>query len=60
MLGFIAAVIFAIAFVIAATSTATSAVFAPATLLLLGLTCLALHMSEVGANWTSRRPWWRR
>lgn len=53
MLGFIAAVIFAIAFVIAATSTATSVVFAPGTLLFLGLACLALHLSGVGTGWSA-------
>jgi hypothetical protein len=51
MLGFVAAVIFAIAFVIAASSTSTDAVFAPGTLLLAGLTCLALHLSGVGTAW---------
>jgi hypothetical protein len=55
MLGFIAAVIFAIAFVIDATRTATNAVFAPGTLLLLGLACLALHLSGVGTGWSTSR-----
>jgi hypothetical protein len=41
MLGLVGAVIFAVAFVIAATSTATDAVFAPDTLLLAGLDCRA-------------------
>jgi hypothetical protein len=52
MLGFAAAVIFFIAFLINATSTATSAVFSPMSLLLVGLICLALHLSGVGAGWS--------
>jgi predicted Co/Zn/Cd cation transporter (cation efflux family) len=52
MLGFAAAVIFLIAFVINATSTATSAVFSPMSLLLVGLICLALHLSGVGTAWS--------
>jgi hypothetical protein len=55
MLGMVAAVIFAVAFVIAATSTATDAVFAPGTLLLAGLACLALHLSGVGTSWSASR-----
>jgi len=56
MLGYVAAVIFAVAFVIAASSTSTDAVFAPGTLLLAGLACLALHLAGVGTAWsTSRR-----
>jgi predicted Co/Zn/Cd cation transporter (cation efflux family) len=51
MLGFVAAVIFFIAFLINATSTATSAVFSPMSLLLVGLICLALHLSGVGTGW---------
>jgi hypothetical protein len=41
-----------IAFLINATSTATSAVFAPMSLLLVGLICLALHLSGVGTGWS--------
>ena len=55
MLGIVAAVIFAVAFVIAATSTSTNAVFAPPTLIAAGLAVLALHLSEVGANWSRPR-----
>jgi hypothetical protein len=51
MLGLVAAVIFAVAFLIAATSTSTSVLFAPGTLLLAGLACLALHLSGVGTAW---------
>jgi hypothetical protein len=55
MLGFIAAVLFIIAFLINATNTATSAVFSPTSLMLLGLACLALHLSGVGTGWAPRR-----
>lgn len=51
MLAIIAAVIFVIAFLLNATSTATSAVFAPTSLLLVGLACLALHLAGVGTGW---------
>ena len=50
MLGFAAAVLFIIAFLINATSTATSAVFSPMSLLLAGLACLALHLAGVGTK----------
>jgi hypothetical protein len=55
MLGIIAAVIFAIAFIIDATRTSTDAVFAPASLLLLGLCLLALHLSGIATEWRSTR-----
>jgi len=57
MLAIIAAIVFAIAFLLDVTSTATNAVFAPASLLLLGLTCLALHIGGIGTGWyvTPRR-----
>ena len=57
MLAIIAAIIFAVAFLLDVTSTATNAVFAPASLLLLGLCCLALHIAGIGAGWSfsSRR-----
>jgi hypothetical protein len=51
MLAIIAAVLFVIAFLLNATSTATSAVFAPISLLLVGLACLALHLAGVGTGW---------
>jgi len=54
-LGFAAAVLFIIAFLINATSTATSAVFSPVSLLLAGLACLALHLAGVGTKWSARR-----
>jgi len=52
MLGYIAAALFIIAFIINATSTSTTAVFAPLSLLLLGLACLALHLAGVGTGWS--------
>lgn len=51
MLAIIAAVLFVIAFLLNATSTATSAVFAPTSLLLVGLGCLALHLAGIGTGW---------
>jgi len=53
MLAIIAAILFAIAFLLNATSTATDAVFSPMSLLLVGLACLALHQAGVGTNWYS-------
>ncbi|KIF78501.1 hypothetical protein QR77_02060 [Streptomyces sp. 150FB] len=54
MLGFVAAVLFAIAFIINATDTSVDAVFAPMSLMLLGLAVLALHVAGVGTGWGSR------
>ena len=51
MLGFAAAVLFIIAFLINATSTSTSAVFSPTSLALVGLACLALHVAGIGTGW---------
>lgn len=51
MLAVAAAILFAIAFVLNATSTNTSAVFSATSLLLLGLACLALHLAGVGTGW---------
>jgi hypothetical protein len=55
MLGIDAAVIFAVAFLVNATSTSTDAVFAPLSLIAAGLACLALHMSGVGTKWSAPR-----
>jgi hypothetical protein len=58
MLAIVAAAIFVIAFLLNASTTTTSAVFAPASLLLVGLACLALHLAGVGTGWkmpSSRR-----
>jgi hypothetical protein len=51
MLAIIAAVIFVIAFLLEITGTVTNVVFAPASLMLLGLACLALHIAGIGASW---------
>jgi hypothetical protein len=55
MLAIIAAVLFAIAFIINATGTSVSAVFDPTSLLLVGLALLALHLAGVGSGWRWRR-----
>ncbi len=55
MLALVAAVIFAIAFIIRAAGVATDAVFAPASLVIVGLGCLALHQAGIGAGWRYRR-----
>jgi hypothetical protein len=55
MLAIIAAILFVIAFLLNATNTATSAVFAPTSLLLVGLACLALHLAGVGTGWKMPR-----
>jgi hypothetical protein len=55
VLAIVAAIVFAIAFLLQITSTATSAVFAPLSLLLLGLTCLALHIAGIGSGWSFTR-----
>ncbi|MGE5289158.1 MAG: hypothetical protein ACM3ML_18585 [Micromonosporaceae bacterium] len=55
MLGIVAAILFFIAFLINATSAATSAVFSPTSLMLLGLVCLALHLTGVGTGWSVSR-----
>jgi hypothetical protein len=60
MLAIIAAVIFAVAFLLDITGTATNAVFAPASLLLLGLACLALHVAGIGTGWRFSTPRRRR
>ena len=54
MLAIVAAILFFIAFLLHATSTATSAVFSPTSLLLVGLACLALHQAGVGTGWSVR------
>jgi hypothetical protein len=52
MLGYVAAILFIIAFLLNATSTSTSAVFSPTSLMLAGLACLALHLAGVGTGWS--------
>jgi hypothetical protein len=51
MLVFAAAVLFGLGFLINATAANVPAVFDPISLLLLGLTCLALHHAGVGTAW---------
>jgi hypothetical protein len=55
MLAIIAAIIFAIAWIINATGTATNAWFSVTDLLLIGLACLALHQAGIGTGWARRR-----
>ncbi len=55
MLAIIAAIIFAIAWIINATGTATNAWFSVTDLLLIGLALLALHEAGIGTTWARRR-----
>ena len=48
MLALIAAVLFAIAFIINAAGISTDAVFAPVSLMLAGLALLAFHLTGIG------------
>ncbi|HET9172022.1 MAG TPA: hypothetical protein VFN97_21500 [Actinospica sp.] len=52
-MGLIAAVLFGIAFFIHGSGTATNVWFSPDSLMLAGLTCLALHLLGVGTGWYS-------
>jgi hypothetical protein len=54
MLGFVAAILFVIAFLINAASAATIALFSPTSLMLAGLACLALHLVGIGTKWSVR------
>lgn len=53
-MGLIAAILFAIAFFINGSGTSTNVWFTPTSLMLAGLTCLALHLLGVGSGWYSR------
>jgi hypothetical protein len=55
MFAIVAAIIFAIAFVLRATHTATDSVFSSLSLILIGLVCLALHIAGIGTGWSARR-----
>jgi hypothetical protein len=55
MLAIIAAIVFAIAWIINATGTATNAWFNVTDLLLIGLALLALHEAGIGTSRTWRR-----
>ncbi|HET6859526.1 MAG TPA: hypothetical protein VFH94_20865 [Streptomyces sp.] len=54
MLAFVAAALFFIAFILHATETSTEVLFSPMSLMLFGLSILAVHLAGVGANWTGR------
>ena len=60
MLIIASAVLFGIGFLLNATATSTAAVVSPFSLLLLGLTCLALHQAGVGTAWSMPRARARR
>jgi hypothetical protein len=55
MLAIIAAILFAVAFLLRVTGTATDVVFSPTSLLYVGLCLLALHLAGVGSGWRWRR-----
>jgi hypothetical protein len=55
MLAIVAAIIFAIAWILNATGTATNAWFSVTDLLLIGLAGLALHQAGIGTAWVRRR-----
>lgn len=55
MFAVISAILFGVAFVLHGAASTTSIWFSPASLALLGLFCLALHLCGVGAGWTIRR-----
>jgi hypothetical protein len=55
MLAIVAAIVFAIAWILNATGTATNAWFSVTDLLLIGLACLALHQAGIGTAWVRRR-----
>ena len=55
MLAIVAVIIFAIAFITRVTATSTDAVFAPASLVILGLIALALHLAGLGTGWRVHR-----
>ena len=50
MLAAIAAVLFAIAFIINAASVATDALLSPLSLMLAGLACIAIHLTGRGPD----------
>jgi hypothetical protein len=55
MLAVIAAIVLFVAFILHAAHIATDAVFAPISLLFIGLACLALHMAGYGTGWWAPR-----
>jgi len=59
VLALIAAVLFAIAFLINAAGIATDAVFAPSSLMLVGLALLAFHLTGSGPAMPAYKRWRR-
>jgi hypothetical protein len=55
MLAIVAAILFAIAWIINATGMETNAWFSVTSLLFVGLACLALHQAGIGSAWVRRR-----
>lgn len=55
MLAIAAAVLFGIAFILNAAEVATNHIFAPMSLVYLGLTLLALHVAGIGSGWSAGR-----
>jgi hypothetical protein len=55
MFGVVAAILFAIAFLINATGADVDAVLGPTSLMLLGLVLLALHVAGLGPAWDGYR-----
>lgn len=55
MFAIVAAILFGIAFILNGAATVTTVWFAPTSLMLAGLFCLALHLCGVGANWSVNR-----
>lgn len=55
MLAAVAAVLFAIAFIINAAGVATNALFSPLSFMLAGLVCLALHLTGRGPELPATR-----
>ncbi len=55
MLAIIAAVLFAVGYILDASAAHTSAWLSPGALTLAGLACLALHAAGIG-TWTRRPP----
>lgn len=52
MLAVLAAVIFVIAYILRLTGASTGVAVAPASLLFLGLACLAAHQAGFGTGWS--------
>lgn len=59
MLALIAAVLFAIAFILNAAGVATDAVFSPFSLMLVGLALLAFHLTGNGPAMPAYKRWRR-